>query len=89
MTSTETLRKFVAEVPARYREIAVLYERAQVWPLIYVEACLKMARFATTNEAGLSWRIEEASIWITRAWHYAGDALSISEQVELNDRIVD
>ncbi|RKP07490.1 TRAPP II complex [Thamnocephalis sphaerospora] len=81
MTQTETLRKFVADVPSRYREVAVMYERANAWPLVYVEACLKMARFATTNEVGLAWRTEEASIWIARAWHYSGDALSINEQI--------
>jgi hypothetical protein len=81
VTSTGTLRKFLGEIPSRYREIAIMYERAQVWPVVYVEACLKMARFSITNETGRRWRTEEASIWIARAWNYAGDLLEIGEKV--------
>ncbi|KAI8051434.1 TRAPP II complex [Syncephalis plumigaleata] len=81
VTSTETLRKFLGEIPSRYREIALMYERAQVWPVVYVEACLKMARFSITNETGRRWRTEEASIWIARAWNYAGDLLEVGEKI--------
>ncbi|KAI9595879.1 TRAPP II complex [Syncephalis fuscata] len=81
ITSTDTLRKFLADIPSRYREIALMYERAQVWPVVYIEACLKMARFSITNETGRRWRTEEASIWIARAWNYAGDILAVGDKI--------
>lgn len=80
MTTSSQLRAFLREVPARYREVVNMYERGRVWPILYAEACLKMAREAALIERD-RFRVEEVSAWASRGWAYAGTALGIGEQV--------
>lgn len=64
-TSTVQLRNFMKNIPQYYGELLLLYEKAKVWPLLYIEACLKMARLVAQTA-----QIQQVSEWTSRGWAY-------------------
>lgn len=83
--STAQLKAFARDIPQQYLELMTLYEKSRVWPLVYIEACLKMARFIanSTDKALQLRRIELTCQWISRGWAFSHSSLSVTEQIHV------